>query len=126
MKILDFGLADFSTGAPLPAVPADTVLGTVAYMAPEHFEGLPAGTSAELYSAGCIFYFALTGADPFLGDTDAEVIANHLAGAVILLQNARPDLPPTVCAWVMGLMNRDPAERPASVADALAEFRELF
>ena len=127
VKILDFGLADFSMYTdPTPAsVTTGSIVGTVAYMSPEHFEHLPAGLRGELYSAGCIFYFTLTGIDPFQGETDAEVIASHLAGEPKPLETLRPDLPPGVCAWVMQLISRQPEDRPDTVAQALAEFREL-
>ncbi len=125
VKILDFGLADFSMYTDPASATASSVVGTVAYMSPEHFEGLPAGLRGELYSAGCIFYFTLTGRDPFVGETDAEVIASHLAGTPTPLATLRPDLPPDVCAWVMRLISRQPEDRPESVDQALAEFREL-
>lgn len=128
VKIVDFGLADFPTEPDPPPAPGQPgiVLGTVEFMAPERFEHQPGGMRGELYSAGCIFYYALTGADPFGGGTDAEVIANHLAGAVVPLERLRPDLPPAVCAWVMRLISRQSEDRPASVPQALLELRELF
>ena len=75
---------------------------------------------------GCIFYYALTGQDPFGGD-DAEAIASsHLDARVVPLQELRPDLPGAVCAWVMRLLSRRPELRPGSVAEALHAFGELF
>ena len=126
VKILDFGLAGFSAEPPPVNDPARNVLGTVEFMAPERFERQPAGARGELYSAGCVFYYALTGADPFPGRTDAEVIASHLAGEAVPLEKLRPDLPPTLCAWVMRLISRRPEDRPGSVEQTLVQFRELF
>ncbi len=129
VKILDFGLAGFTT-APEPPSAEDgqpsSVLGTVEFMAPERFEQKPTGVRTELYSAGCVFYHALTGKDPFSGETDAEVIASHLAGEAVPLAMLRPDLPVAVCAWVMRLISRRPDDRPVSVEQALIQLRELF
>ena len=128
VKLVDFGLADLSmetARTPVYDSPG-SVLGTVEYMAPERFEHHPAGIRGELYSAGCILYYALTGGDPFRGGTDAEVIASHLAGTVEPLETLRPDLPPGICAWVMRLISRRVEDRPATVQRALEELRGLF
>ena len=127
VKIVDFGLSDLSmipARVPLTDSP-QSILGTVEFIAPERFEHQPAGIGGELYSVGCIFYYALTGSDPFRGEDDAGVIASHLAGAVEPLETLRPDLPPSVCAWVMRLINRHAEDRPATVQQALAELRAL-
>ena len=128
VKILDFGLAGFNAEPEPPSAPDQptSVLGTVEFMAPERFERRPAGARGELYSAGCVFYYALTGVDPFPGRTDAEVIARHLAGEAVPLETRRPDLPAPVCAWVMRLISRRPEDRPDSVEQALTQFRALF
>ena len=76
----------------------------------------------ELYSLGCIFYYALTGHDPFRGGTTAEIITSHLDAQLADLRLIRDDLPPELCAWVMRLLSRQPQDRPASVQAALAEF----
>ena len=78
-KVLDFGLAKvkrqppaqplgdaaatIATFATLPG----TVLGTLAYMAPEQFRGEPVDGRADLYSLGVLIYEALTGALPLRG-----------------------------------------------------------
>ena len=128
VKILDFGIARFSSELDVPitsamlADPPRTVLGTVEFMAPEQFEWQPLTPRGELYSLGCIFYYTLTGHDPFRGGTTAEIITSHLDAQLASLQEMRHDLPPELCAWIMRLLSRSPQDRPPTVLDALAEF----
>jgi serine/threonine protein kinase len=127
IKILDFGISSFVSDTDPPAAPkmgADggvTVLGTVEFMAPEQFEHARMAPRADLYSLGCIFYYTLAGSDPFPGKTVHDVMCNHLEHRVRPIEELRPDLPPALCAWVMRLICREPAQRPATAAAALAE-----
>ncbi len=131
VKLMDFGIAGFTAPAFGDVLPAasdrpGTILGTVEFMAPEQFESQPVSARSELYSMGCIFYYALTGRDPFLGDSVEDIAANHLAAQVTTLGEVRPDLPRAVCDWVMRLLRRRPEDRPASAAEALLTFHGLF
>ena len=128
---MDFGIAGFTANflgnvLPSPSDRTGTILGTVEFMAPEQFEEQPVSARSEIYSMGCIFYYALTGQDPFGGDDADAITASHLEARIVPLQELRPDLPGEVCAWVMRLLSRRPESRPASVAEALHTFRELF
>ena len=99
-KILDFGLAKF---APKPALQTmdqnKAVLGSVFYMAPEQFERLPLDQRTDIYSLGCVFYYALTGNDPFSGKAAPDVMMAHLEHRVVPIQEHRPDLPHGWRSW---------------------------
>src|SRR5712691_3995403 len=60
VKVLDFGLA--KSGQDETVTATRTVMGTPAYMAPEHREGKPADARSDIYSFGCVLYEMLTGA----------------------------------------------------------------
>ena len=128
IKLVDFGIAGFSvdlhTSAAVPG-DANTILGTVEFMAPERFEHGPVNARTEIYSMGCIFYYALTGVDPFGGRTVSEVVASHLDSLIIPLEELRGDLPAPLCRWIMRLVSRRPEDRPESALAALAEFYAL-
>ena len=131
VKIVDFGIAlhtrDIDTygRAVVPGDAPPVLIGTVEFVAPERFEHHPISERGELYSLGCIFYYALTGMDAFRGTTTGEIITSHLAGAPTPLDQLRDDLPATLSAWVMRLLSRLPADRPASVQAALVEFQAI-
>lgn len=122
VKLLDFGLAMMleqpshsETGED------DVVLGSVYTMAPEQLERNPVDIRTDLYSLGCVFYYALTRRDPFQGESVEAIIDAHLRHDFYPLSPQRPDLPPPLCHWVERLMSRDPGDRPASASAALAQ-----
>jgi serine/threonine protein kinase len=61
-RLTDFGVARVLGGDSL-TVTGD-VIGTVAYMAPEQAQGLPAGAPADLFSLALVLYEALTEVNP--------------------------------------------------------------
>jgi eukaryotic-like serine/threonine-protein kinase len=61
-RLTDFGVARVIGGDSL-TVTGD-VIGTIAYMAPEQAQGLPAGAPADLFSLALVLYEALTGVNP--------------------------------------------------------------
>src|SRR5262245_18057720 len=87
-KLLDFGLAKLAQSmgvAPSQVANAPTVqtaegslVGTLAYMAPEQLQGHEADTPADIWALGCVLYETATGRRPFDGDSQATVIATVL------------------------------------------------
>jgi len=122
-KILDFGLAKFSKTPSVQTMDQeDAVMGSIYFMAPEQFERAHLDARSDLYQIGCVYYHALTGQYPFRGETGPQVMHAHLQHQVTLLDKLRPDLSPSICQWVMWLINRDMENRPASAKDALERF----
>jgi serine/threonine protein kinase len=85
-KLLDFGLAKLHEAGPvavsgltrLATHTADTargtILGTLAYMAPEQLEAKQADGRSDIWALGVVLYEMVTGARPFAGDSPAIVI----------------------------------------------------
>lgn len=123
LKILDFGLAKFSRTPSVQTMDQEeSVMGSIFFMAPEQFERGELDARTDLYQMGCVYYNALTGQYPFNGDTAPQVMNAHLQHKVIPLEKVRPDLSPSICQWVMWLINRDIAHRPADARDALKQW----
>lgn len=61
VKVLDFGLALVKNEAD----PTQNATGTLAYMAPETLQGLPATQATDLYAVGVIAYEMIVGKHPF-------------------------------------------------------------
>lgn len=120
LKILDFGLAKFSKSPSVQTMDQEeSVMGSIFFMAPEQFERGELDARTDLYQMGCVFYNALTGQYPFNGETAPQVMNAHLQHRVIPLDQVRPDLSPSICQWVMWMINRDIAHRPKDARDAL-------
>ena len=120
VKLLDFGLAKISAKPELQTRLQDnSVFGSIHYMAPEQFEGKPFDQRTDLYALGCMFYYSLTRANPFQGDTVAAVMSAHLNHTFVPLALLRPDLSPDLCAWVSKFFNFRPDDRHESAMVAL-------
>ncbi len=123
IKILDFGLAKFSKTPSVQTTDQDeAVMGSIFFMAPEQFERGELDARTDLYAMGCVYYHALTGQYPFRGETAPQVMHSHLQHRVTPLNKLRPDLAPSVCQWVMWLINRDKENRPEDARSALSRF----
>jgi serine/threonine protein kinase len=125
-KVVDFGLANFGA-APSPGngEQDDSIFGSIFYMAPELFERGPIDTRLDMYAIGCVYYFTLTGRNPFEGETGPQVMAAHLDHRVLPLSQLRPDIPQWACDWVMWHINRLPDQRPANARETLKSFIQL-
>jgi len=128
VKILDFGLARLhgkSTGDTIALRGESSVLGTPDYIAPEQSRDIHAADiRSDLYSLGCVFYFALTGRVPFPGDNAVEKLIKHLTEQPEPVEKVREDVPPTLAAIVRRLMAKDPADRYQTPAELVRELEE--
>jgi hypothetical protein len=125
VKILDFGISNVAPESEA-GNDGDTILGTVEFMAPEQLERQPFDQRSDLYALGCIFYYTLTGVSPFRGPTVGDVMTGHLQGNAAPLAEVRRDLPPALCDWIARLMSRQPADRPATTAEAIVELNRVL
>ena len=123
VKIVDFGLAKFSPKPSLQTIDQkDSIFGSIFFMSPEQFERTELDFRTDMYSIGCVYYYALTGVYPFNGETGPQVMVAHLDHRVYPLNEIRPDLPRWVCDWVMWHINRLPDHRPKNAREALGLF----
>ncbi|MDF1823428.1 MAG: serine/threonine-protein kinase [Verrucomicrobiales bacterium] len=124
VKLLDFGLAKFSQKPSMQTLDqSGSFLGSIDYIAPEQIEVQPLDQRTDLYSLGCVFYFALTQRPPFTGKSIAETMTNHLSHQFIPLAELRPDLPKPIAEWVTRLISRQPRDRPADAIAAYHQFK---
>ncbi|VDL74389.1 unnamed protein product, partial [Nippostrongylus brasiliensis] len=72
LKIIDFGLARKID----PNRTVKLLFGTPEFCAPEVVNNEPVSFSTDMWTVGVIAYVLLSGMSPFLGDTDAETLAN--------------------------------------------------
>ncbi|WP_421993821.1 protein kinase domain-containing protein [Roseococcus sp.] len=68
VKIADFGIARIENSS---MTQVGTIMGTVAYMAPEQLRGEPVDARADIWASGVLLYQLLTGMKPFDGNITA-------------------------------------------------------
>ncbi|MGW2704001.1 serine/threonine-protein kinase [Streptomyces sp. NPDC001340] len=81
--------------------------GTPAYMAPEQWDGEPAGPAAGVYAASVVFFECLTGRRPFPADDLMALRLQHLRAPAPL-----DDVPAPVRGLLRAGLAKDPADRP--------------
>lgn len=101
--------------------------GTAGYAAPEVIAGTTLQGDAFLvdaYALGVIAFELVTGRRPFEGETDGETLAMHLHDEVPSLTDGRDDVPPLFEALVRDLLEKDPLDRPQSMASVAMRLRD--
>ncbi|WP_139058054.1 serine/threonine-protein kinase [Tsukamurella pseudospumae] len=120
-------LADFGIGAAQTEVgqhtQAGTVVGTLAYTAPEALLGNPIDHRADVYSLACAAVVLLTGAPPFTTTVSGQLMLAHISQNPPSIRLKRPDLSPEIDHVLGRAMAKNPADRYSTAgefADALA------
>jgi serine/threonine-protein kinase len=127
VKLLDFGLAKLTqtqTQAQGPTTRTGVVMGTPEYMAPEQARGEAVDARADIYALGVIAYEMFSGRPPFLGKSEIETMIKQQTDPVPPFDPARR-VPADVDAVIRFMLEKDPADRPASMTVVRAEIRRL-
>lgn len=125
VRLLDFGLADASGRATLGSdlllnVEADGsagVMGNVDYMSPEQVRGRPVDERGDLYQAGAVLYFAVTGRRPFARTSGESTMRAHLEAPPPVPSVLRSRIPRALDRVVVRAMLKDPDDRFATAAE---------
>lgn len=121
-KLADFGLARAVTE--VTSTSTGTVMGTVAYLAPELVQRGEADARTDVYAVGIMLFEALTGRQPFTAASAIEVATLHVHEDVPPPSTYAPWLPAELDTLVLTLAAREPAARPANATAALALVRQ--
>ena len=119
VKILDFGLAkrfgaaEGDATALLSMTDSGSMVGTVAYMAPEQTMGHGADVRSDVFSFGVMFYEMLAGERPFDGGNVISTIRRINGDEPRPLRVVRPDLPAAVEEIVTSALRKDANQRTA-------------
>jgi eukaryotic-like serine/threonine-protein kinase len=110
VTVLDFGLArDLKQSA---SHATQRLLGTPAYMAPEHAESGRFEPASDWYAVGVMLYETLTGRLPFEGPV-AHVLLSKTSRMPARPSSLCRDVPPQLEALCMDLLAREPDKRPS-------------
>jgi serine/threonine protein kinase len=79
VKIVDFGIARLTKKglAAQSQTKTGMIVGTPFYMSPEQCQGEKVDERSDIYSLGCTFFEALTGAKPFVGENAFHTYMMH-------------------------------------------------
>lgn len=113
--LMDFGLASAEGAATLTQ--SGSLLGSVAYMAPEVLRGQVATSRSDLYSLGVTLYQLLTRRLPFAGESPEQLTHKILAASFVAPRRLEPAVPWEVETVCLTAMDPSPERRYASAAD---------
>jgi eukaryotic-like serine/threonine-protein kinase len=117
---LEVKLIDYDLSGPTGEVFRERVApGTVGYISPEAARGLPLTPSADLYSAGVLLYWGITGQLPFDGSPQ-EVVRDHISRPVPHPRDLRDDpFDHPLDGIALRLLAKTPNERYANAPSVL-------
>jgi serine/threonine protein kinase len=124
LKICDFGIAR-AIDATTHLTAVGQAIGTPAYMSPEQCLGQQVDERSDLYSLGCVLYELLTGQPPFAEGPPLAIMSQHLNTTPTAPRMIRPDVPSGIDDFVLELLAKNPAHRPAGAGDVIAALRAL-
>lgn len=127
-KLVDFGIAKLlNTGSSLSLTHA--YLGTLAYSSPEQLEGSPLDARSDIYSFGIMLYQMVSGEMPLKPTTDSFpgwYQAHHKRRPIPLEDlGVNLDLPAGLSELILSCLAKDPATRPQSITNVLAELEHI-
>ena len=115
--VTDFGIAKVAE-QPSETNPG-SLIGTPAYMSPEQCSGGTVSGASDQYSLGAVAYEMITGESPFTGST-LTVIQAHVEQPPLPIRDRCGDCSPELEAAVLRMLEKDPAARWPSIAQAKA------
>ncbi|QDT52882.1 Serine/threonine-protein kinase StkP [Caulifigura coniformis] len=124
LKILDMGLARFESisddSAPSDLTGIGAIMGTVDYMAPEQaLDSKSADARADIYSLGCSLFTLLTGRPVYEGETPTARLMAHQASPIPDLRTHRPEVPESLQAVFVTMVQKDLNDRFQSMTDVI-------
>ena len=116
--VVDFGVSkrDDDDVAASQLTHPETLVGTIAYMAPEQVRGARnASRLSDQYAIGVILYRCLTGQLPFVGPGEYEMMASIVNAPLVPPSKLNPAVLPALDAIVLRAMHRQASARYPSV-----------
>jgi serine/threonine protein kinase len=114
-RITDFGLAVAAS-----EVQEGEVSGTPAYMAPEQLLGKGASIRSDIYALGLVLYELSTGKKAFDAASLDDLRRKHTEETPTAPSSVAPGFDPAVERVILRCLEKEPAQRPSSVAQVAA------
>lgn len=111
--VMDFGAGGERT---VRGEGARVLAGSPVYLAPEVLQGRPATVRSDVYSAGVLVFYLLTGDFPVAGATVDDVRQAHARNEPTSLHALRSDVPQALVRVIERACAADPADRYADAA----------
>ncbi|WP_066905151.1 serine/threonine-protein kinase [Millisia brevis] len=120
--LTDFGIAK-AVAEETGLTETGTIISSLPFAAPEVLYGRTLDGRTDQYALAATLFALLSGAPPFPGPNQAEIVAGHLSGRVPALAQRRRDVSPALDAVIERGMAKESTDRFPSCADFAAAAR---
>jgi len=127
VKVLDFGISKRITqqGREAARTNPSELLGSPLYMAPEQMRGsADIDARADIWSLGVVLYELCTGQSPFFAETIPAICGRVIGVEPSAPRTLNPTLPEGLERIILRCLHKEPARRPADVAELAAGLAE--
>ncbi len=126
IKIADFGLSSLKSGKVQSRAEGkgSGILRSPVYLSPEEWSEDGGDTRSDIYSLGVIVYQMLVGEVPFKGKSIPAIMRAHLVQPPPPIEGRFPGLSSEIERVVLRALEKEPANRPATVESFVEEFRQ--
>jgi len=125
VKVMDFGIARMTDDSTKQLTRAGEVVGSPLYMSPEQIQGLPVGSTCDLYALGVIAYTLLAGHEPFQAETTTAVAYKHLHEPPPDIREFRSELSAEWVEVLERLLAKKPEDRYQTAEELTAALAPL-
>jgi serine/threonine-protein kinase len=115
LKLMDFGIAQVVDAARMTVT--GQLLGSPAYMSPEHVEGRPLDFRTDVFAAGIVLYQLTVGRLPFEGKNPHEILKRIAECKFIDPRQANPQIGNRLGRIILKAMAAEPKDRFANVGE---------
>ncbi|WP_373408287.1 protein kinase [Streptomyces sp. 13-12-16] len=126
VKVLDFGIAAILRTDVTKLTATGSPIGTHQYMTPEQVRGARVTPRTDLYALGCVLHELLCGRPLFAGDSEWQLMMQHVNAAPTPLRQVRADVPEALEELVLHLLRKAPEARPADVQEVYERLRPFL
>ncbi|KAF2776188.1 serine/threonine-protein kinase [Streptomyces sp. OM5714] len=126
VKVLDFGIAAILQTDVTKLTATGSPIGTHQYMAPEQVRGARVTPRTDLYALGCVLHELLCGRTLFSGDSEWQLMTQHVNATPTPLRQLRDEVPAGLEELVLHLLLKAPEARPADVQEVYERLRPFL
>ncbi len=122
VKLTDFGIAKFANDVSITAT--GSMVGSPAYMSPEHVRGTDLDSRSDIFSLGVVLYELLSGEKPFPGENYQEVITKILTEEPKPILQVAPELSAGLAEIIHRCLEKEKLRRYQNCEDLILDLRK--
>lgn len=130
VKVVDFGMAklmrpDEDANEFQELTQTGDVFGSPLYMSPEQCRGQKLDERSDIYSLGCVMYYAISGHPPCRGENVLDTLQRQINETPVPLSQLNPKFPSELDEVILKALRKEPELRYQSVTEMLTDIDSI-